>query len=290
MKISTKAMALGAVGALAVGLSACSGDDGGSADGDTTIGDDRSVGAMDDFGTGTTFVATEPVEFGLMYRDHPNYPLQEDWSILQHLKDDHNVTFDIQSVPLADFAQKRSLLVSSGESADLIPSTYVADVQNLTAGGALLPVSDYLDYLPNFQAKIDEWGLQADLDRTRDANGDFYVLPGLLEIAKPDYTIAIRADLWEKAGLEDPKTWDEFAEQLTVIQETFPDLEYPYTERTWSEPGVVLPATFQLASGNFGTEAGWGFGDGVTWNGSEFEYSGAQDGYRDLITLSLIHI
>lgn len=284
MKFPTKPFAIGATAVLALGLASCSGDTGSGGDGDAEVGNDNSVGAMENFGVGDTFVATEPVEFGLLYRDHPNYPLKNDWAILQHLKDDHNVTFDLQSVPLADFGQKRSLLISSGEAADLIPSTYTADVKNLTAGGALLKVSDYLDYLPNFQDKVKKWDMQADLDRTRDAEGDFYVLPGLLEIAKPDYTIAIRADLWEEAGLADPKTWDEFAEQLKVIQEKFPDLSYPYTERTWSATGTPLPATMQLASGNFGTEAGWGYGDGVTWNGSEFEFSAAQDGYREMVT------
>lgn len=283
MTIRTGTLAVGTAAVLALGLSACSGGSGAEeADGDATIDEEHSAGAMEDFGVGDTFVATEPVTFGLMYRDHPNYPYDESWSILQHLADDNNVSFDIQSIPLADWQQKRSLLISSGEAADLIPSTYTTDVQNLTAGGALLKVSDYLDYMPNFQDKIEKWGLQDDLDRTRDANGDFYVLPGLLEQAKPDYTIAIRADLWDEAGLEDPTTWDEFAEQLAVIQEEFPELDHPYTER-WSINGP-MEATLGAAAGNFGTEAGWGFGDGVTWTGSEFEYTGAQDGYRDLIT------
>ncbi|WP_156761614.1 extracellular solute-binding protein [Microbacterium karelineae] len=281
MTIRTRTLAVGTAAVLALGLSGCSGGDA-APDGDGTVDEDRSVGAMEDFGVGDTFVATEPVTFGLAYRDHPNYPFSKSWSIIEHLAADNGVSFDVQSIPLADWQQKRALLISSGEAADLIPSTYVADVQNLTAGGALLPVSDYLDHMPNFQDKIEKWGLREDLDRTRDANGDFFVLPGLLEQAKPDYTIAIRADLWEQAGLEDPKTWDEFAEQLEVIKEEFPDLQYPYTER-WSINGPI-EGTMQAAAGSFGTEAGWGFGDGVTWNGSEYEYTGAQDGYRDLVT------
>lgn len=284
MRTRHTALAISGTAILALGLSACSGSTGdtGGADGDATIGDDQAVGAMEDFGVGDTFEATEPVTFGLMYRDHPNYPVQDDWSILSRLDEDHGVTFDMQTIPLSDWQQKRSLLISSGDAADIIPSTYVADVQSLTAGGALLPVSDYLDYLPNFQDKIAKWGLEDELDRTRNADGDFYVLPGLLEQAKPDYTIAIRADLWDDAGLEDPETWDEFAEQLEIIQQENPDLDYPYTER-WSINGPI-EATLQAAAGNFGTEAGWGFGDGVTWNGSEFEYTGAQDGYKELIT------
>lgn len=270
----------------AAALAACSSGGGG---GDTPEGtegagidlSDKMRGAMEDFGVGTSFKATEPLTFGLMYRDHPNYPIKQDWSIFQRLEQDRNVTFDIQSVPLADWQQKRSLLISSGDAADLIPSTYAADVETLTSGGALLPVSDYLDYLPNFSDKVEKWGLQDDLDRLRGDDGKFYVLPGLLEQPKPSYSIAIRADLWEEQGLEDPATWEEFAEQLKVIDEAYPELDYAYTDR-WSINGPI-EATLQAAAGNFGTEAGWGYGDGVTWNGSEYEYTGASEGYRKLV-------
>jgi putative aldouronate transport system substrate-binding protein len=274
-----RAVAATAVAALGLTLTACSS---GGDDGETVDVADQTTGAMENYDVGTTFKATEPLEFGLMYRDHPNYPLKNDWSILKHLEEDHNVTFDIQSVPLADFEQKRSLLISSGDAADLIPSTYAADVETLTSGGALLPVSDYLDYLPNFQDKVEKWGLQENLDRLRQADGKFYVLPGLHENPKPSYSVAIREDLWADAGLEDPKTWDEFADQLEVIKEENPELDYPYTER-WSINGP-MEATLQAAAGGFGTEAGWGYGDGVTWNGSEYEYTGASEGYKELVT------
>src|SRR5699024_3538688 len=50
MRKSTKTLAVGAVAALAISLSACSGDaDGASDGGDATIGEDQSVGAMEDF-------------------------------------------------------------------------------------------------------------------------------------------------------------------------------------------------------------------------------------------------
>ena len=275
-----KVAAATAVAALGLTLTACS--SGGEDDGAAVDTADKMVGAMEDYGVGTTFKATEPLTFGLMYRDHPNYPLQKDWSILKAFEEEHNVTFDIQSVPLADWQQKRALLISSGDAADLIPSTYAADVETLTSGGAVLPISDYLDYLPNFQDKVEKWGLQEDLDRLRQADGKFYVLPGLHESPKPSYSIAIREDWWEDAGLEDPKTWDEFADQLEVIKEEHPELDYPYTER-WSINGP-MEATLQAAAGNFGTEAGWGYGDGVTWNGSEYEYTGTSEGYKELVS------
>lgn len=285
MKIRYKALALGAATTLAVGLAGCtSGATQSPEEGDAaTIGEEQSVGAMEEWGVGDSFKATEPVQFELTYRDHPNYPFKSDWSIVQHHEEDRNVTFDYQSIPLADFGTKRTQLIQTGDAGDIIPSTYLADVQNVTAG--LLPISDYFDYLPNFMDKVEKWGLQAELDSRRDANGDLHVLPGLLENAKPDYTIAIRADWWEEAGLEDPETWDEFAEQLAIIKEAHPELRYPYTERfNTTNNNQPLAAVLQLASGNFGTEAGWGFGDGVTWNGEEYEFSGTQEGFKEMLT------
>ncbi|MEN5072736.1 extracellular solute-binding protein [Isoptericola cucumis] len=284
MRINRRKPAAGIAAAATVALlAACSSGGSGGDEGSPEEIDlsGQMVGAMEDYDVGTTFKATEPLELGLMYRDHPNYPLKDDWSIFQELEKNQNVTFDVQSVPLSDWQQKRSLLISSGDAADLIPSTYVADVESLTSGGALLPVSDYLEYLPHFADKIEKWGLQEDLDRARQADGKFYVLPGLLETPKPSYSVAIRADLWEEQGLEDPKTWDEFAEQLAIIDEAYPELDYAYSDR-WSINGP-MEATLQAAAGNFGTEAGWGYGDGVQWNGSEYEYTGASDGYRQLV-------
>ncbi|UFU07859.1 ABC transporter substrate-binding protein [Ruania halotolerans] len=277
-----------AIAALLAGgltLTACSTDDVGGGGGDAPDSSDLSdhmVGAMEDYDVGTTFVATEPVTFSMLYRDHPNYAFSEDWSILQDLEENHNVSFDMVNVPLSDWNDRRNLLLAAGDAPDIVPSTYVADADQFVASGTLLPISEYLEYMPNFTAKVDEWGLTEDLDRTRQEDGSFYVLPGLLENPKPTYTIAIRADLWEEAGLtEDPQTWEEFADQLETVADAHPEIDYPYSDR-WSMNGPI-EATLQAAAGNFGTEAGWGYGDGVTWNGSEFEYTGAQDGYRDLV-------
>ncbi len=270
-------------GAMITGLAltACSTDSvgGGGEEAPEELG---TVGAMENFEAGTTFAASEPVTFSLLYRDHPNYAFQEDWDILQQLEENQNVTFDMVNVPLSDWNDRRNLLLAAGDAPDIVPSTYVADADQFVASGTLLPISEYLEYMPNFTAKVEEWGLTEDLDRTRQEDGSFYVLPGLLENPKPTYTIAIRQDLWEEAGItEDPETWEEFADQLETVAEAHPEITYPYSDR-WSMNGPI-EATLQAAAGNFGTEAGWGYGDGVTWNGSEYEYTGAQDGYRDLV-------
>lgn len=282
---------MAAIAASALLLSACNsdpGDEPGPA-GETTVAQDaladKMVGAMPDYKLGDTFKATEPVSFSLLYRDHPNYPVKDDWMFFQELEKNQNVTFERVNVPLSDWNDRRALLIAAGDAPEIIPSTYIADAEQYTAGGALLPIGDYLDYLPNFRDKIEKWGLQSDLEELAyQGDGKLYVLPGLHEAPKPQYSIVVRDDLFKAAGItEDPETWDEFKEQLQTVKDANPDLTYAYTDR-WSLNGP-LEATLSAAAPNFGTSAGWGFGQGVTYDEDEqkYVYTGATDEYKSLV-------
>ncbi|WP_156250584.1 extracellular solute-binding protein [Pseudactinotalea terrae] len=269
-----------------IGLAACdTGDVGGEGGGGDDAGgsdlSDKMVGAMEDYDVGTTFVATEALAFNVLYRDHPNYPLKDDWSFLTHISEDNNVSFDFTSVPLSDFEDRRSLLIAAGDAPTVITQAYAGTLDQFVPSGALLPVSKYIDHLPNYRAKVEAWGLQADLDRTRQIDGEYYVLPGLLESAKPGYSFAIRDDLWQAAGLTDPATFEEFREQMREVKAKNPDLEYVLSDR-WNSGGP-MEATLSACAPNFGVRAGWGFGDGTVWNGSAYEFTGAMDGYRQLV-------
>lgn len=284
MRITRRTAAASAAAAtMAVTLAACSGGGGGgSSDGEDLA--DRMVGAMEDYDVGTTFRATEPVTFSLLYRDHPNYPLDEDWLFFQELEENQNVTFDLVNVPLSDWEQRRSLLIGAGDAPEIIPVTYPGQETPFVAGGAILPVSDYLDHLPNFVDKVERWGLQDEIDNLRQEDGKFYLLPGLHEQPKPQYSFAIRKDLFEAAGItEEPATFDELAEQLEAVLAANPELDHAYTDR-WSLNGPI-EATMNLAAPNFCTAAGWGYGQGVWFDEDtgEYVYTGATESYRQLV-------
>lgn len=256
---------------------------GGGGGGDEAVDlTDKMVGAMEDYGVGTTFVATEPLTFDLLYRDHPNYPLNEEWPFLTHLAEDNKVSFTFTSVPLSDFEERRSLLIAAGDAPTIITVAYAGTLNQFVPSGALLPISKYVEHMPNFLAKVEAWGLQADLDRTRMEDNEYYVLPGLLESAKPTYTFAIRDDLWRAAGFDaDPATFDEFRDQMRAVRDANPDLDYVYSDR-WSAGGPI-EATLSASAASFGVNAGWSLGDGTVWNGSEYVYGPATDGYRQLL-------
>jgi putative aldouronate transport system substrate-binding protein len=250
------AAALATAVTLALALAACtSGDETpgatGGASGDpasegATIGDAQSVGAMADFQVGTTFKATEPVDFSLMYRDHPNYPVKEDWSVFTNLEANQNVTFTRTDIPLADWDNKRSLLIGSGDFPDITTVFYPGTETQFVSGGALLPVSDYVQYMPNFMDKVEKWGLQDELDTHRQEDGKYYLLPGLREDPDLQYTICTNDDMWAKAGItEDPATWDEFAADLRKVKDANPELAYPFSER-WNETPAPLGALMKV--------------------------------------------
>ncbi|MDN6303906.1 MAG: extracellular solute-binding protein, partial [Brachybacterium sp.] len=239
--------------------------------------DDKRVGAMDDYGPGTTFVATEPLEIDMLYRDHPGYPFTEDWLLFTTTEERNNVTFAMTQAPLSDYDQRRSLLVGAGDAPSVIPVTYPGQESQYVSSGVILPVSDYLDLLPNFQQKVKDWGLEKEIDSLRQEDGKFYLLPGLVESARPDYTVALRTDVLEELGLSAPATWDEFREVLQAIKDAKGG-DYVFSDRWQGEP------LLQQAASGFGTVAGWGLGASF-WDAEagEFIFPGATDEYRQLV-------
>ncbi|WP_027286629.1 extracellular solute-binding protein [Ruania albidiflava] len=287
----TRMTGVAALAATALVLTACSsgGDEssGGSpegGDGSVTIDEEHSVGAMADYDVGTTFEATEPVNFSLLYRDHPNYPVQEDWSVFEELEENQNVTFDLTTVPAADYDQKKALLVSAGNAPEIISVTYPGQETQFVSGGAILPVSDYFQYLPNFSQKVEEWGLQDELETHRQSDGKIYQLPGIREVPDVQYSVAIREDLWENAGItEDPATWEEFQSQLEQVMAANPDLDYAMSDR-WTDDRT-LGSFLNVMAPTFGTAAGWGYSN--TWydhDAGEFVFTGSSEGYHQLIS------
>ena len=162
------------------------------------------VGAMDNYGVGTTFKATKPLTFSILVLSNPGYPFNANWPFFKELTTRTNISFNPTVVPLSDYNQKRSVMISGGSAPFIIPKVYHPDEEQYIAGGAVLAVSDYIDLMPNFKEKIAKWNLQADLDQLRQADGKFYLLPGLHEDVWLDYSLAMRTDILTKLNLAVP--------------------------------------------------------------------------------------
>jgi len=263
---------------LALTVSAC---DSGDESADSADLSANRVGAMADFGVGTQFQATEPLSFSILHLNNANYPEKKDWLFWSELTKRTGVTLQPTDVPGSDYEKKRSLIVGSGDAPFIIPKTYPGSETPFVASGAILPVSDYLDLMPNLKDKIAKWNLQPDLESLRQDNGKSYLLPGVHQDVWVDYSLAVRSDILDKLHLQVPTTWDELHTVLKAMKAAYPTV-YPFTGR-WNIPqaGGSLLDTMSQA---YGTRGGWGY-QNATWDATaqKFVFTGAMDQYKQML-------
>lgn len=258
---------------LSLALAACSNGLGGK---EAEI---QNKGAMKSYAVGDTFKTTEPFNLSILYSDQPLYPYKKDWLLFSKITEMTGVTLDPVIVPMSDYTQKRSLLISSGDAPLVIPKTYPGEESAFVSSSAILPVSDYIDLMPNFKDKVEKWGLEDELEGLRQEDGKYYVLPGLHEEIWPDYTLIVRTDILEKHNLAIPKTWDELHTVLKKLKEEYPD-STPFSDR------FKFNSTLNIAATGFGTKGGWGFGNGLTYkeDQDQFVYTAATQEYKDMLS------
>lgn len=258
---------------MSVVLAACS--SGGAGGGEADV---KTKGAMETYNVGDTFKATEPFNLSILYSDQPAYPYKKDWLLFQKITEMTGVTLEPTIVPMSDYPQKRSLLISSGDAPLVIPKTYPGEESAFVSSGAVLPVSDYIDLMPNFKDKVEKWGLEDELEGLRQEDGKYYVLPGLHEEVWPDYTLIVRTDLFEKNNIAIPTTWDELYQAAKKLKEIYPD-STPFSDR------FKFLSTLNIAATGFGTKAGWGFGNGLTYkkDQDEFVYTATTPEYKEML-------
>lgn len=240
--------------------------------------DSQSVGAMDNFAADTQFTATKPLDVSLLWTDWPDLPVKDSWKIFDEIKKRTNVSLDLTHIPFSDAIEKRSLLISAGDAPSVIPLVYTGEEEPFVSSGAVLPVSDYVKYMPNFQKYVAKWDLQDMVDNLKQSDGKSYMLPGLQEVSVPVFTLILRKDIFDEVGAKIPQTWDELRDGLVKIKAKYPD-SLPLAD------GFEGQSMLNYASHAFGTRAGWGFGDGMQANAKtgKLEYTAATDEYKGLV-------
>ena len=99
---------------------------------------------------------SEPVTFSMLIPSHASWPFQDDWYVIDLVKEYTNVDFNITSVDTEGFYEKLNLTMASGELPDLIYLVGNAAVQQYGPQGAFINILDYIDQMPNFKAWYEE--------------------------------------------------------------------------------------------------------------------------------------
>jgi putative aldouronate transport system substrate-binding protein len=267
-----------AAGAAGLALAGCS--SGGGSKSSLNLSANRA-GAMDRYGVGDQFKATQPLTFPILHLDNAFYPPKKDWLFWSELAKRTNVTLQTTNVPGSDYNNKRSLLIGAGQAPLIIPKTYPGSEVPFIASNAVLPVSDYIDLMPNFKDKLARWNLQGDIDTLRQADGKYYLLPGLHQDVWADYSLAVRTDVLDKLSLKAPATWNDVHTMLQAMKAANP-ASYPFSDR-W---GIPTPGgnLLNIVGQAYGAPGGWGYFN-ATWDtrAKKYTFTGAMNQWKQML-------
>lgn len=256
------------------------------------------------FGEEQTFRSEEPVSYTLSFSDASWYPMVDTWKtegVFKKIEDLTNVHLEVISYDSGDYNQKVNLAINSGNAAYIIPKIYSED--QYVAGGGVVAVSDYVQYMPNFSAFVKNYNMDPDLDTIKQSDGKFYRLPGLHQAALQDYTIMVREDLFEAAGydireLEQDWTWEELHDVLLgvkkymVSQGIISESDYIWSDLWCGESGKGTGGNLLKLMGlSYNVLSGWsieGTNGGIKfdWDKQEFYSSSISEDYKKFITVA----
>jgi len=255
-----------------------------------------------EFGLGKTFHADQPVTYTMFFSDASWYPMVDTWKtegIFKKIEDLTNVHLDIISYDSGDYMNNVTLDINAGESAYIIPKIY--DESAFVDGGAIVPVSDYVEYMPNFTEFYNTYNMAPDIRTITRSNGKYYRLPGMLEQCLLNYTFLIRKDIFDAAGvdvesMEATWTWEDLLEALKKVK------AYMVSQGMCSESDYIWSDLWcggESGQGNGGNllkvmgitydvNAGWGIADGMRYDQAkdEWYFSPTTDEYKEFLTMA----
>lgn len=141
-----KILAFTMAAAMAAGLAAC----GSSASTSPSAGGSGSAPAVSD----------EPIKISMYYADNPTLPYMDSWLAVQETAKIAGVDLTVEAIPSTDYNTKVSLALNTGENCPdvILYQDTKGENSSLALNGAIVPISDYPEWTPNFNAMVEKAG------------------------------------------------------------------------------------------------------------------------------------
>ncbi|SFF03651.1 putative aldouronate transport system substrate-binding protein [Paenibacillus algorifonticola] len=153
-------------------------------------------------------------------------PKYSEMEIFKRLEEQTNVKIEWENIPDTDFAEKKNLLLASGDLPDAFYGAGFTDYELINYGkdGTIIPLEDLIDqYAPNLKALLDR---RPDIKSSITApDGHIYGLPSFEEnnLGTNPFFHVINKKWLDKLGLEVPQTLDEYTEALLAFKTKDPN-------------------------------------------------------------------
>ena len=137
-------------------------------------------------------------------------------------KDGLNLEFQIIDIPWEAWEQKTNIMLSTGEEFELmLVMDDVIPIPSYVGRGATTPLDEYFQYGPTLKKVIPEFKWKGVT-----FNGKIHSIPCYFNnVSSPVERITIRKDLFEKHGVEIPKTPEELINAVETINKKEPELQ-----------------------------------------------------------------
>ncbi len=223
----------------------------------------------------------DPIKFSVFYSDNATLPFKEDWLTVQEVQKRFNADIKFEIIPIADYQTKVSLALNTGNNAPdvILYQSTKGENASLALNGAIVPISDYSDWTPNFNNRVKAFGLEDQVSSLNLKDGKRYYLPSLYDKPFYDGGLILREDLLAKYGLQAPKTFDDLYAVLKKFKEENPD-SYPLT--ILAGPRVL----YRMTMPSYGISVGKNGADGsktLSWDYANQTYfpGATSDQYKE---------
>lgn len=173
----------------------------------------------------------DSVELSIIVGSHPSWPYDENFLFWKYFREAVGGTLNVSAIPNTEFDTKLSLMMASpSELPDLIHMLNKETSDDYASVGAFIPIDDYIDKMPNYTAF---WNSIPEDERDKfqkyrlSSDGKTY-FPQVYgnERGLNLQVWMYREDIFNKHGLNPPKTLDEMYEVGLKLKEIYPD-SYP---------------------------------------------------------------
>ena len=157
--------------------------------------------------------------FNMYTQDDNEYPSEEDTAYNRFIKDKFHIKFIYDRIPRTDWETKTNTYFAVGSEPDVTIGGKEPNYKGWAKDMYLAPID--VDKLPNWKAL---WGDDVDkvVSLASNSDGNLYYLPTVRQ-EKTQMCWLYRDDVFEKLGLKDPQTADEFYEVCKKLKEEYPD-------------------------------------------------------------------
>lgn len=191
----------------------------------------------------------EMITVTLMRSQSAVQPMAEENKVVQLIEDKFNIHLELQLIPDADYATKKSVSLASADLPDIIMGVTVDELRKYAPNGLFLDIYEYAEEAKDYIEIVNAEDRAAQTE-TFEIDGGMYGFQ-TLEYNRIDLAplVALRMDRLEETGLSAPTTWKELYDAMLAIKELYPD-QYVFSTRNGTTY-MLGQLAYAMGSGGF---------------------------------------